>query len=209
MDNFKVIKCKNYTAIRDELLSYANKFTNILTNNPFLENYDQKTPIKYPNFVDVIHFVKYNPITIEWLKSLKLVVRDAYFTLTWYTTEDAFTVSPCKLHVDKPPVKWKMNFPVLNMEPTSIRFFKPKDANLDVQSVVMRHGNPDSKDNDNYQLPYTHFELDSIHYFNKNEPIIMNGLIPHDVGVHEDVKYPRVGIQFMFLSEPTHLLDAN
>jgi hypothetical protein len=206
---FKVLECKDYAAIKEELLSYINEFTDLLTKNPFAEDYDQNNPVKYPNFVDTIHFVKHNPKTIAWFKSLKLVMRDVYFTLTWYTDEDSFTVSPCKLHIDKPPVKWKMNFPVLNMEPTSVRFFKSKDIDLDIQSIVRRNGNPESKDNDNYGLPYSQFELDTLHRFDKNEPIIMNGQIPHDVGVHDAVKYPRIGIQFMFFPEPTHLVDIN
>lgn len=204
---FKVIECKDYDAIKEELLSYINEFTDLLTKNPFAENYDKTNPVKYPNFVNSIHFAKRNPKTIAWLKSLKLIMRDVYFTLSWYNKPHDLTISPCKIHLDKPPVQWKMNFPILNMEPTSIRFFKLKDQSLDINNVLTRYGDPESKDNDNYVLSYEFFELDVVHKFDKNQPIIMNGQIPHDVGVHGEVKYPRIGIQLMFTQEPLHLIN--
>lgn len=92
------------------------------------------------------------------------------------------------------------------MEKTSVRFYHPKDPQVDVNTLVRRSGNPDSKDNDNYQLEYKDFFEVERHDFAKNQPIIMNGQVAHDVGFYEDPVFPRIGMQVMFFKEPTHLL---
>lgn len=204
---FKIVECKDYALLKEELLVYIKEFTNLLTNNPWADDYDTKNPIKYPNFIDFQHFIKQCPLIVKWFKSLKIVPRDVYFTLTWYTDPDSFTISPCKIHLDKPPVQWKMNFPILNMESTSVRFFKLKDESIDINALARRVGDPNSKDNDNFPLPYEYFEIEAVHKFDKNQPIIMNGQVPHDVGVHGEVEYPRIGIQIMFAPEPLHLIN--
>jgi hypothetical protein len=92
------------------------------------------------------------------------------------------------------------------MEKTSIRFYKPKDANVDINTLVERTGNANSKDNDHYFLRYADFYEVNRHNFAKNQPILMNGQVAHDVGFYDNPVFPRIGLQGMFFKEPTHLL---
>jgi hypothetical protein len=202
MPYFKILECLEYPEIREELLDYIKTYTNILTTDPR----NQKVSVQYANFVDIKHFSDHNPKMFNWCKSYQMIPRDAYFTLCWSRVSSMSSVSSCPIHLDKPPVHWKLNFPILNMEKTSVRFFELKDSTVDIQTLVTRIGNPDSKDRDAWLLDYKDFVEVDRHFFKNHEPIIMDGLIPHDVGFYEDQDFPRIGIQIMFVKEPVHLL---
>lgn len=210
---YRVLDCPNYTEINNNLLDYVKKYTNLLTNNPHnVSTYDPvNNPITYPNFpdkfgYDIVHFAKANPKLIKWLASLKLTMRDAYFTLAWHVDCPISTESSCPIHLDKPPVYWKLNWPVLNMEQTAIRFFRLKDPTIDINTLVTQAGDPNSKDKDRYYLQYKDFEEIDRYRFNECRPVIMNGQEPHDVGFYENPVFPRIGLQVMFFKEPVHLL---
>lgn len=206
----QIMPCDNYQSINNDLLSYIDQYTNLLTNDPHAVGYDSTNPPVYCNFPakfghNIQHFAKHNAKLIEWLDASKLTLRDAYFTLCWVDKEPNGK-SPCPLHVDKPPVFWKMNWPILNMENTCIRFFQLKNQTQDLDELVFRRGNPDSKDQDHYLFRYENFEESVRHRFDVPQPILMNGMIPHDVGFYADPVFPRIGLQIMFVREPVHLL---
>jgi hypothetical protein len=203
MPYYKPLKCTEYPEIRETLLEYIQAYTKLLDSDPAVS--DGLDP-RYANFVDIKHFLKHNPLMFDWCKSLDMIPRDAYFTLCWRSSCKISDVSSCPIHLDKPPVHWKLNFPILNMEKTSVRFFEPKDPTVDVQSLVTRAGDPDSKDHDAWLLNYDDFVEVDRHFFKNHEPIIMDGLVPHDVGFYEEQQFPRIGVQIMFMKEPTHLL---
>ena len=209
---YKILECSNYKNINDGLLDYVNKYTNLLTNDPTKSDYDPlKTPIQYPNFPEkfgysISHFIQNNPLLIEWCRSFNLILRDAYFTLAWSSSCQRYPESSCPIHLDKPPVFWKLNWPILNMEHTAIRFYKLKDPSIDINSLVQRQGDPNSKDNDEYLLEYKDFEEIDRYRFDERKPIMLNGMVPHDVGFYENPQFPRIGFQGMFFKEPTHLL---
>ena len=194
--------CPNYEEINSDLKNYVVDYTNLLI---------ETTNYRYANFPDRFgkdtkHFVNKNPKLIHWLKSQGLVLRDVYFTLAWTTSTAGYPESSCPIHLDKPPVYWKLNWPIMNMERTSVRFYQPKNPNIDVNTLVTRTGDPDSKDHDVYQLEYKDFTEVSRHDFAKNQPIFMNGQVAHDIGFYPDPVFPRIGLQGMFFKEPTHLL---
>ena len=202
--------CNNYQEINDSLLNYIDRYTNLLTNNPYAIDYDSTNPPVYCNFpakfgYNIQHFVKHNSELVQWLKASKLILRDAYFTLCWSVTDLNGNPS-CNLHIDKPPVFWKMNWPILNMENSCIRFFQLKDRTRSRDELVIRRGDPDSKDRDHYWFDYENFEEFARHRFDIPQPILMNGMIPHDVGFYSDPVFPRIGLQIMFIKEPLHLL---
>lgn len=209
---YRELECPDYEAINADLLDYVEKYTNLLTNDPRAHDYDkQKNPIQYPNFPDrfgynIKHFVQANPRLIDWIHSYNLKLRDAYFTLAWYTYSEEASESSCPIHLDKPPVYWKLNWPILNMENTAVRFYRLKDPTLNIQDLVTRHGDPNSKDRDRYNLNYAHFVEIDRYRFNQCRPIIMNGMVPHDIGFYENPQFPRIGLQVMFMKEPLHLL---
>jgi hypothetical protein len=198
MKPYKILFCPNYVSINVEILNYLEHQTELLTNGAKL----------YANFIDVKKFTSLCPSMVKWAKSLNMTIRDAYFS---FCTDRGRNFrehgdSPCQIHLDKPPVHWKINWPVLNMEGSCVRFFKLKDDRKNILDLVERKGDANSKDNDAWLLDYKDFEESYRHNFRKNEPIIMDGLVPHDVGLYDDAKFPRIGIQMMLVKEPIHLL---
>ena len=199
---YRILDCPDYEEINQDLRRYVNTYTTLLSKDL---NY------QYANFPDrfgksITHFVNENPKFINWLQSKKLILRDAYFTLAWETTSPGYPESSCAIHLDKPPVCWKLNWPIMNMERTSVRFYHPIDPTVDINALVERSGDPSSKDRDRYLLQYKDFTEVERHDFAKNQPIIMYGQIPHDIGFYPDPVFPRIGLQGMFFKEPTHLL---
>lgn len=209
-NNYKILDCPDFAEINADFLDYITKYTNLLTNNPQANDYDG-TPFQYANFPEkfgynMVHFIKANPLFVKWCGSYGMKVKDVYFSLAWYTYSKGYPESSCPIHLDRPPVTWKLNWPILNMNGTAVRFFELKDSTLDVNSLVTRPGIPGSKDRDYHQLQYKDFVEIDRHIFN-DTPVIMNGQVPHDVGFYdENHSFPRIGLQVMFVNEPLHLL---
>ncbi len=198
MKPFKVLPCKDYTQINNQIKDFLKSETTLLEVKPEL----------YANFVDIRSFVSKCPLFVQWSRDNGMLIRDAYFSYCGSRGKNfgKFGDTPCFIHLDKPPVHWKMNWPVLNMEGSCVRFFQTLDKTKDPNEYVMRDGDPDSKDHDYYSLDYRYFEETHRHDFDTNEPIIMDGLVPHDVGLYDNAEFPRIGLQVMFMKEPTHLL---
>ena len=198
MKPYKILPCENYDAINAEILKFLKQHTELLTTVPRL----------YANFIDLKKFTFFCPLIVDWAKNLNMRIRDAYFSFCQDRGKNfgEYGDSPCHIHLDKPPVHWKINWPVLNMEGSCVRFFQLKDRKKNILDLVERKGDPNSKDNDVYSLDYNYFQETYRHDFRKNQPIIMDGLVPHDVGLYDDAKFPRIGIQMMLVKEPVHLL---
>ena len=201
---FRILDCPDYSDINQELKDYVVKYTNLLAPTA-PEQY------QYANFPqrfgrDIKHFVQENKKLISYLRGQGCILRDAYFTLAWATSSAGYPESSCAIHLDKPPVGWKLNWPIINMERTSVRFYHPNDVNADVNAMVTRSGDPNSKDRDRYMLQYQDFHEVERHDFALNQPIIMYGQVAHDIGFYENPVFPRIGLQAMFFQEPTHLL---
>lgn len=200
---YRVLDCPNYQEINKDLLDYVHRYTTVM---------NKSGPSQYVNFLDkfgldIKHFITANPKLIAWMLNLNLSLRDLYITKTQRVDSlPDYHESSCPIHLDKPPVYWKLNWPILNMERTCVRFYLPKDPDIDINTLVIRSGDPDSKDNDNYRLNYRDFYEVERHDFEKNEPILMNGQIAHDVGFYQNPVFPRIGMQVMFFKEPMHLL---
>ncbi len=198
MKPYKILYCLNYSSINKEITYYLENHTELLTKRPKL----------YANFIDLKKFITLCPLLAQWAKGLGMTIRDAYFSYCRNRGQnfDEHGDSPCHIHLDKPPVHWKINWPVLNMEGSCVRFFELKDKKNNVLDLVERKGDPHSKDHDLWGLDYKHFKETCRHDFRNNEPILMDGLVPHDVGLYDDAKFPRIGIQAMLVKEPIHLL---
>lgn len=199
---YRILDCPNYEEINQDIKHYVTTHTTLLSKD---------LKYRYANFPDRFgkstkHFVTENPKFIDWVKSKNLILRDVYFTLAWKTTSPGYPESSCAIHLDKPPVCWKLNWPIMNMERTSVRFYELKDPSVDINTLVERRGNPNSKDDDKYLLQYKDFVEVERHDFANNQPVIMNGQVAHDVGFYSDPVFPRIGLQAMFFNEPIHLL---
>lgn len=199
---YRILKCSNYREINQDLIDYVHKYTTLMIKD---------IDYQYCNFLskfnlDIKHFVRSNPKLISWFSSMGINLKDMYFTLAWNTICPGSSETSCSIHIDKPPVVWKLNWPIFNMERTSVRFYLQKNPQISITELVKRSGDPNSKDNDNYLFDYEDFYEVERHDFAKNEPIIMNGQVAHDVGFYDNPVFPRIGLQGMFFKEPIHLL---
>jgi len=213
---FVELDCPDYQKINEDIIKYLKNNTSILEINP---NNDPDIESPYPNFVDNVDFVKNNPKLIEYFSGLGMKLFQVYYAVAFYSTnknkKNSFTeygnpaeVSTCPIHLDRPPVQWKMNWPVMNMIDTGVRFWKLKNEGDSIEQYVVRSGVPGSLARDAWELPYEPFEECARHVFGP-APILMNGLVPHDVWFNDAVPTPRVGLQIMFFKEPRHLLDKD
>lgn len=214
---FIELHCEDYTKINDDIINYLKTRTEILDRDP---RKNSGLQIPYPNFVDTLDFVRHNPRLVEYFSSLKLRMFHVYYAVTFSrhknNTQNAFEqhgyqnpdeISSCPIHVDRPPIQWKMNWPVLNMIGTGVRFFACKEPGTNPSQYVVRTGIANSLDQDVWRLPYEPFYESHKHVFSTH-PILMNGLVPHDVWFpEEEMPLPRIGLQIMFFQEPRHLLS--
>lgn len=214
---YKELNCPEYDEINADIVDFLLNHTKILQNDP---RNDPSLRIPYPNFVDASQFIRKNPKLYNYFHEIGVKLLDVYFAVAfqpnypdaknnWFPGMINPThVNSCPIHIDRPPVQWKMNWPVMNMMDTGVSFYKLKNSNESIDQHVMRTGVVGTKDQDVYSLPYEPFELWHRHMFNKT-PILMNGLLPHDVWFNKNVPMPRIGLQIMFFKEPRHLLDPD
>jgi hypothetical protein len=210
------LACPDYEEINQGILNYLIDHTEILKKDP---RKDATLQIPYPNFVDTKDFIQHNSKLQKYFQSLGLMLFHVYYAVAWNPTqEDTINpfkdfgnpnlISSCPIHIDRPPVQWKMNWPVMNMIGSGTRFYRSRDQSKSVEDFVVRTGVAESLDRDIWHLPYEPFEEIHRHVFGTS-PILMNGLIPHDVWFNLDLPMPRIGLQMMFFKEPRHLLDAD
>lgn len=211
---FIELTCPDYHEINADVLTYLHDRTGILQKDP---RQDPTIHVPYPNFVDTRDFVVHNPKLVQYLYNMKLRIKHVYYAVTWTPVKENTTnpfetfgnpdlVSSCPIHMDRPPVQWKMNWPVMNVRGTGMRFFQPTNSQDDVATYLVRCGQAGSMDNDHWMLPYELFEETHRHIFG-SAPLLINGLVPHDVWFGPDANFPRIGLQIMFFNEPRHLLD--
>lgn len=197
---YALIDCPNFHELNQGILDYARKYTRLFVDDPREPGfYESGRRVQYCNFVDLKHFVKENKGVFDFFKEKKAIIADVYYTLCW---ERQYIIP---LHVDKPPVTWKINWPVFNMSTSVVRFWKYRDPTVNLNELIVRTGDPCSKDHDNYPLPEDALEITYEHQFN-DIPVVMNGLVPHDVALLDHAEFPRIGIQFMFRDIPYTLV---
>jgi hypothetical protein len=208
------LTCPDYDEINADILLYLKNRTQILQRDP---RQDASIHVPYPNFVDTKDFVIHNPKLIKYLFDLNLRIKYVYYAVTWTPIKDNTPnpfetfgnpdlVSSCPIHMDCPPVQWKMNWPVMNVRGTGARFYRLKNPDDDVMKYLIRCGEASSRYKDHWVLPYEPFEETHRHIFG-SAPLLLNGLIPHDVWFCSNAVFPRIGLQVMFFNEPRHLLD--
>jgi hypothetical protein len=210
------LSCPDYQDINADILTYLKTRTEILQRDPRL---DPSIKVPYPNFVDTADFAKHNPKLMQYFSGLGLKLFQLYYAVAFIANEkdscnplknynNPKHVSSCPIHLDRPPVQWKMNWPVMNMIGTGTRFYQFKNPDDKFENYVVRAGTADSVDNDIWCLPYEPFNETHRHIFGP-APILMNGLVPHDVWFSDEISLPRIGLQIMFFKEPRHLLDSD
>ena len=171
MNLYKILDCKNYKEVNQELLDFIIK--NKLENSKY-----------FWNPVDIKELFKCCPLFKQWIIETKIPIRTVAVTVG----NDIYCCGP---HVDTPPARYKLSWPILNTEQTFNRWYKIKDK---TKFKINRLGGKS-------------YEIDNLEEIGINEvllPMIIDAGIPHDVYIKEG-KFPRLGLQCQFFNEPDSL----
>ena len=146
-------------------------------------------------FLDHMKLFAAVPELVEFFYVHRLVPNSASVVILYQTGD-------LPLHVDELPVVAKINFPVINTNGWTNRWFSVSDEDLNTcPKTVTKFG---SEVESLSALPESAFTLlTEIH--DLNCPIVLNSRIPHDV-INRTGESPRIIASFTFVNEPQHLL---
>lgn len=173
---YKILDCPDQKKINQQILSSVNSM-DLLNSDDFW------------NPVDPIEFVKQNSLLVNYLKSIGLALRDVAVTV-------GKTKNCCPLHIDTPPARFKLNWPVLNTSDTYTRWFKSTDSTVD--KYTNSWGGTVFSDHSCFN------EIEKVELLH---PCLIDASVPHDVLIGNNATFPRIGLQCIFFKEPTSLYE--
>lgn len=176
MNYWKELDCNNYVNINQEILSWIER-------QPFVKETNE-----FWNQIDTKDLINSCPLFKQWLLDQKLYVKSIAVT---YGTH----VNCCGVHIDTPPAKFKLSWPVKNTKGTWNRWFKETGSS---EKFVNYNGGTSFKD------------LSGLEEIARNEllvPCIIDAGIPHDVWYPDTTIpiFPRIGLQGHLIKEPSSL----
>lgn len=171
----RILPCDKYQEINQEILNYLHSI-NILDS-------DQG----FWNPIPVVDFLKNNKLFLEWLNQTGLKIKTLAVTI-------GHNINCCGPHIDTPPARFKLSWPILNTEYSYNRWFEEAKENCN------KHINT----------------LGGVNYLNVDElrelfcaPVIYPAIIDagtiHDVWYKEPGQFPRIGLQCQLVNEPKEL----
>ena len=171
---YQLLPCDDYEIINREILAFVLKYNIVEDSRQFW------------NPVSVVDFIRACPLFSSWAKKEKVQIKTLSVTL-------GFINNCCLAHVDTPPARFKLSWPVLNSTNTYNRWFSPNEGAV---NEINNYG--------------------GITYFNENElteldrvcverPMIIDAGTIHDVWVDGNIVPPRIGLQCQLINEPIKL----
>jgi hypothetical protein len=142
---------------------------------------------KFWNPVDTLEFMRGNPEFMAWTRSLDLRVKSISVT---YGARD----NCCGAHIDTPPARFKLGWPVHNTKHTFTRWFR-LSTDHPTTSINSIGGTAFL---DSHEL----VEIDRLETV---VPAIIDAGIPHDVIIGPGAQLPRIGLQCQLFNEPESL----
>ena len=138
------------------------------------------------NPIDEVKFIRENLKFASWCRSNNLKIRS--ISITW--AENPYCCGP---HIDTPPARYKLNWPVHNTQYTWNRWFETK-----LNAVT--------KINDLGGLSYMNYnDLVEIDRKEVIEPALIDAGVIHDVWCEPCTQFPRIGLQCQIFNEPQSL----
>lgn len=175
MTVYKLIECEDFNQINQEILSWVDLQEWIATVETFW------------NPVSVADFMKVNPKFQKWCMEQSVMISDMALTV-------GRNANCCSAHIDTPPARYKLSWPIANTSGTYNRWFQYKNQNPSI------HINPlGGQAFDNLD------DLEEIDRVEVTQPMIIDAGIPHDVFFDPSCKFPRLGLQCKLFKEPTDL----
>ena len=172
---YQSLECRNYVEINQQIFQHINHLGIANTTTEFW------------NPVDTASMFKAAPLFLEWTIEQNLKIKTIAVTV-------GKQLNCCGIHIDTPPARYKLSWPVLNADQTYNRWFKEIGP---CEPFINNHGGktypPDSK-------------LIEIQRRTLSGPAIIDAGIPHDVQFHTiEPAYPRIVLQCQLFNEPKSL----
>lgn len=172
---YRTLSCDRYHAINQSIQSWVDG----------LENLSGTTQFWNPQ--SAADLLKSCPDFLQWLSEHKIMIKSV--AVTYGTSPDC-----CAPHVDTPPARFKLSWPVKNTKHTWNRWFKPAVEN---PSIV------------NNDLGGTiYLDLKELQEIDRREllsPCLIDAGVIHDVWCDDLARYPRIGLQCQLVKEPPSL----
>ena len=135
------------------------------------------------NPIDTIKFMKENTKFESWCRSNNLKIHSA--AVTWAQNSNC-----CGPHIDTPPARYKLNWPVHNTKSTWNRWFYAKS-------------DADTKINNLGGLSFMNYkDLVEIDRREVVDPALIDAGVIHDVWCDSQAQFPRIGLQCQIFNEP-------
>lgn len=172
---FKELECPNYAEINDEILAYVMS-TGIVDST-----------LNFWNPLPVIDLLKSSTKFLHWLNKQNLRIASVALTV-------ANTSYPVRIHIDTPPARFKISWPILNSTNSFNRWFEVISQNPKIEINALGG------------IVYTDItDLREVCQRRVDFPAIIDAGIPHDVVFNDEVVYPRLGLQCQLIKEPESL----
>ena len=172
---YRTLECSDYTKINQAIIEHINSLNIIDHADSFW------------NPIDVIGLLKSAPLFLNWLNKHNLKIKAVAVTI-------GKKVDCCGIHIDTPPARYKLSWPVLNTEQSYNRWFK--EVGVCKTSTNELGGKTYLSDNG----------LEEIARRTLSGPAIIDAGIPHDVQFFtETPTWPRIGLQCQLINEPKSL----
>jgi hypothetical protein len=172
---YRSLECDNYELINQQIIDHINTLGIIETTNNFW------------NPIDVVGLLKSAPLFLQWTVNQNLKIKAVAVTV-------GQKLDCCGIHVDTPPARYKLSWPVLNTKQSYNRWFKEVGP---CDTVTNELGGK------------TYLSLSGLEEISKrilDAPAIIDAGIPHDVQFYTtDPVFPRIGLQCQLINEPEKL----
>lgn len=169
------ISCPDYEIINQQIQLWVMQQDWILSTKNFW------------NPVDLKEFFVQCPLFRAWAVDKKFLLSSIAVTV-------ARSQDSCRPHIDAPPARYKLSWPVLNTKGTWNRWFEPLSTSAD--TIINHLGGVDFLNYDN---------LTEIARREVLTPCLIDAGIPHDVWFNSEPTFPRIGLQCQLLKEPKKL----
>ena len=180
---------KPFVEIQVDVTEISNEIIDYISADDSISLYEG-SPWK---FLNTRNLMSACPALLDFFKKHKLVVKDSAIT---YITDN----KDLPMHVDEKPVVAKMNFPVLNTQGWTNKWFTVD--NLENYPKVKNQF-----DSEVYDLSTATGVL-LAEYHDMTHPIVFNSSIAHSVEQYsDDAKSPRIVASFTFHKEPIEWLE--
>ena len=172
---YRELDCPEYDAINAEILAWIESQPGLCSSNQFW------------NPVELKSLLSSCPGFANWCRSLGLHLS----TIAVTVGQDPKCCGP---HIDTPPSRFKMSWPVKNTQDTWNCWYQPKISNP--KSAVNQLGG------------ISYLDLGDLEEIQRREvlrPSIIDAGVIHDVVTGPNTQWPRIVLQAQFFTEPRSL----